>query len=286
MTNKNYCFYRCQLEKGMASEGKPRMLAATEVVQAVCSAGFRENGFLIKDYPSIPHYYFKFAKTPKEGMFKLRAVKKTDLTTLDILIDTRIFPHLIMMEQHQDWKEETAEVSSALEHIMNNAAEKQKWRIHLKEHRPGSTQNLPEFLSALDYMEDDEDMIEKHGNHIQIGQLIKVNGNYYYGDMLKKAESAGREQSESPQKEPSEELFHFIHPSLDDEEGWNIHNEVKRLVAHHGIQEICNYLKQLANDKKILLPQSAEKAYIELRRMGMPDGEGFGKKYFMRYYNK
>ena len=94
------------------------------------------------------------------------------------------------------------------------------------------------------------------------------------------------EQPECNQQKSDEELFHFIHPSLDDEEGWKIHNEVKRLVAHHGIQEICNYLKQLANDKKILLPQSAEKAYIELRRMGMPDGEGFGRKYFMRYYNK
>ena len=94
------------------------------------------------------------------------------------------------------------------------------------------------------------------------------------------------EQPECNQQKPDEELFHFIHPSLDDDEGWKIHNEVKRLVAHHGIQEICNYLKQLANDKKILLPQSAEKAYEELRRMGMPDGEGFGKKYFMRYYNK
>ena len=93
-------------------------------------------------------------------------------------------------------------------------------------------------------------------------------------------------QPQSNQQKPDEELFHFIHPSLDDEEGWKIHNEVKRLVAYHGLQEICNYLKQLANDKKILLPQSAEKAYIELRRMGMPDGEGFGKKYFMRYYNK
>ena len=104
--------------------------------------------------------------------------------------------------------------------------------------------------------------------------------------LVKAINSTVNEQPENNQPEPAEELFHFIHPSLDDEEGWKIHNEVKRLVAYHGLQEICNYLKQLANDKKILLPQSAEKAYIELRRMGMPDGEGFGKKYFMRYYNK
>lgn len=177
MTNKDYCFYRCHME--MASEGEPGLLAATEVVQAVCYAGFQENGFLMKSYPSIPHYYFKYAKTPREGMFKMRAVKKTDMTTLDILIDTRLFPHMIMMEKHQDWIGECDEVSRALEHVINDAAVKQKWRVNLKEHRPTYTQNLPEFLSALEYMKDDEDMIEKHGNHIHIGQLIKVNGNYY-----------------------------------------------------------------------------------------------------------
>jgi hypothetical protein len=39
-------------------------------------------------------------------------------------------------------------------------------------------------------------------------------------------------------------------------------------------------------DKKILLPQSADSAYTELVRMGMPDGEGFQKKTFMKYYKK
>ena len=83
-----------------------------------------------------------------------------------------------------------------------------------------------------------------------------------------------------------EELFHFIHPEIEEEEAWHIHKAIKRLVVHHGIQDICRFLNEMARDKKILLPQSAEMAYTELRRMGMPDGEGFGKKYFMRYYNK
>jgi len=83
-----------------------------------------------------------------------------------------------------------------------------------------------------------------------------------------------------------EELFHFIHPEIEEDEAWHIHRVVKRLVAHHAIRDICRFLNKMASEKKILLPQSAEKTYIELRRMGMPDGEGFGEKYFMRYYNK
>lgn len=83
-----------------------------------------------------------------------------------------------------------------------------------------------------------------------------------------------------------EELFHFIHPAIDDKEALCIHNEVKRLLIRSGIQEICKYLFQMAKDKKILLPQSPLIAYQELLRMGMPTGEGFNDKTFYKYYMK
>ena len=84
----------------------------------------------------------------------------------------------------------------------------------------------------------------------------------------------------------AEDRFHFVHPELDDEEAWRIHDAVKRLVAHQGLQEICRYLSQLGNDKKILLPQNAEKMYNELVRMGMSNGEGYNLKTFMKYYTR
>ena len=84
----------------------------------------------------------------------------------------------------------------------------------------------------------------------------------------------------------TEDIFKFIYPSITDEEEWIIHNQIKRLVTNFGIQEICGYLKELAEAKNILLPQSAEAAYNELCRMGMPDGDGFSVKTFMKYYRK
>jgi hypothetical protein len=82
----------------------------------------------------------------------------------------------------------------------------------------------------------------------------------------------------------NEEGFHFVHPEIDDDEAWRIHDAVKRLVARQGIQEICQYLKQMADEKKILLPQNAEKVYNELVRMGMPNGEGYTLKTFRNCY--
>jgi hypothetical protein len=83
------------------------------------------------------------------------------------------------------------------------------------------------------------------------------------------------------QREP---LFHFIHPAVDSRQEWQIHDEVKHLVARQGIQEICHYLKLMVVDRKILLPQSPSIAYEELVRMGMPSGSGFNEKTFQKYY--
>ena len=82
------------------------------------------------------------------------------------------------------------------------------------------------------------------------------------------------------------ELFRFTHPALDSKQDKQVHDEVRRLVASQGIQEICEYLKNMSNEKKVLLPQNAEKAYAELVRLGMPSGDGFSLKTFMRYYKR
>ena len=107
-------------------------------------------------------------------------------------------------------------------------------------------------------------------------------------DMEKLLPEQAQKLSSSPVNaaapDQQEELFHFIHPSLDDEEGWKIHNEVKRLVARQGIQEICQYLSQLSAEKMILLPKMPSVAYEELVRMGMPSDGGFNENTFRKYY--
>lgn len=91
----------------------------------------------------------------------------------------------------------------------------------------------------------------------------------------------------SAQATPLEEdLFHFVHPEVDEQEEVKVHQQVKRLVGRFGIKEICEYLTDMAASKKILLPQNVKVAYDELVRMGMPDGEGFAYKTFEKYYKR
>lgn len=83
------------------------------------------------------------------------------------------------------------------------------------------------------------------------------------------------------------ELFHFVHPALDEDDGWKVHKEVERLVKQFDVQEICKRLNILKKEGKVLLPQNTKNAHEELIRMGMPiEKGGFGYKTFCKYYNK
>ena len=124
--------------------------------------------------------------------------------------------------------------------------------------------------------------IGQHIDHVDtINLKMDGDGEFQFG-MVEKV----NEDETSYEIQNDVELFHFIHPSVNEDEGMRIHNEVKRLVKRHGVMEICRYPRVLEKEKKIQLPQMASVAYAELIRIGMPQGEGYGEKNFMKNYNK
>ena len=56
--SKNYSFYRGILTRKQAVDSEPGLLAATEVVQAVCDAGFQRNGFFNEELPNVSFHPF------------------------------------------------------------------------------------------------------------------------------------------------------------------------------------------------------------------------------------
>lgn len=111
----------------------------------------------------------------------------------------------------------------------------------------------------------------------------EVTGENYEAEVRGKANEANEAAGEGFQKE----LFHFVHPALEEDEGWQVHREVERLVKQFDVQEICKRLNILKKEGKVLLPQNTQNAHEELIRMGMPiEKGGFGYKTFCKYYNK
>lgn len=91
---------------------------------------------------------------------------------------------------------------------------------------------------------------------------------------------------EERKEERREERFHFVHPELDDDEAWHVHDAVKRVVAHQRLPEICAYLKELKQKGKVMLPSNSTLMYNELGRLGMPTGDGYSEKHFSNCYTK
>ena len=126
----------------------------------------------------------------------------------------------------------------------------------------------------------------------QIAHVDKIEA-HFDKDMGMQVANVGAIENEAQKEMPMQEygkeheLTVFIHPSLDDEEGYRVEAEIVRLVKRNGIQEICNYLNLLYNNKKVLLPQSQKVAYDELVRLWMPkEKRGFDYKTFCKYYRK
>ena len=88
------------------------------------------------------------------------------------------------------------------------------------------------------------------------------------------------------ERQRDEELFHFVHPELDETEAWRIHDAIKRVVANYRIPDICAFLKEQKQNGKLMLPSNPSNMYNELVRLGMPNGEGFSEKNFSNSYIK
>ena len=105
-------------------------------------------------------------------------------------------------------------------------------------------------------------------------------------DNLQSAPATAEELPTSKPQDRSEERFHFVHPEVEEDEAWRIHYAVKRLVANYRVPDICAYLKEQKQKGKLLLPSNPSQMYAELKRLGMPTGEGFSEKNFSNSYTK
>ena len=61
---------------------------------------------------------------------------------------------------------------------------------------------------------------------------IHDNEHVHIGRSVEEAVNKEGDEKKVVAEERDEELFHFIHPEIEDEEAWRIHKAIKRLVAH------------------------------------------------------
>lgn len=123
--------------------------------------------------------------------------------------------------------------------------------------------------------------------HNYFGNVQKLTGSEVKDNPVVDAEVVTTDKPiQQEAQERNEERFHFVHPEIEDEEAWRIHDSVKRLLKYQRVPEICTYLKELKQRGKIMLPSVSAVMYKELVRLGMPTGEGYSEKHFSNSYTK
>ena len=161
-------------------------------------------------------------------------------------------------------------------------------------------ENLSELLDEMGF-----NIKNNYGPNIEVNDggkvtLVQGQNGLWHTESAEEAEYEEVTEAETQQPAPTdaaelpvsnpqernEERFHFVHPEIENDEAWRIHEAVKRLVAYQKVPEICAYLRELKQKGKVMLPSNAAIMYNELVRLGMPTGEGYSEKHFSNSYTK
>jgi hypothetical protein len=180
---KQYFFYNCMLEWQQARDGVDGCLAASEVVQTIFDADFRENGLILQNPKT--DYYHKYPKPPQDGMFLIKVAKPASEMTIDVVVDTRLYPNFVMIEKIDSMLEQCCDVKRAVEFSLNKAAGKFGWSAKLKENQLNVVHDFYKFVTAMEYA-GNTDMVRRmyKGQTIIInspGNQITQTENNYYG---------------------------------------------------------------------------------------------------------
>ena len=142
----NFTFYSCILEGRQLFFEEPFLLAASEVVRAVCKAGFQNNS----------EFLFEYAQPPKDGMYLFKVTRKTDGFSTLVFFDTRTKPNFIWVEKVFDNNPDLTinQFVKMLEAALNAGSYQYGWKVWLDKFVPNDIRNVDLLCSAVTYVDD------------------------------------------------------------------------------------------------------------------------------------
>ena len=138
MTFKYYC---CILKGRQLSIGEVGLLPASEVLHAICDAGFQNNGL----------FDFEYVKPPKDGMYLMKVTRKADQQALLVFIDTRTHTKYIWLESRGD-DDLTRQVVTAIEDALKPKAYDYGWDASVCKYVPNNLDDADFFFNAKAYV--------------------------------------------------------------------------------------------------------------------------------------
>ena len=140
----NFTFYSCILEGRQLFFEEPFLLAASEVVRAVCKAGFQNNS----------EFLFEYAQPPKSGMFLFKVTRKIDGFSTLVFFDTRTKPNFIWVEKVFDNNPDLTinQFVKMLEAALNAGSYQYGWKVWLDKFVPTELRDMMLLYDAVEYV--------------------------------------------------------------------------------------------------------------------------------------
>jgi hypothetical protein len=140
----NFTFYSCILEGRQLFFEEPFLLAASEVVRAVCKAGFQNNS----------EFLFEYAQPPKDGMYLFKVTRKTDGFSTLVFFDTRTKPNFIWVEKVFDNNPDLTinQFVKMLEAALNAGSYQYGWKVWLDKFVPTELRDMMLLHDAVEYV--------------------------------------------------------------------------------------------------------------------------------------
>ena len=139
-----FTFFSCILEGRQLYCEEPFLLAASEVVRAVCKAGFQNNS----------EYVFEYAQPPKSGMFLFKVTRKTDGFSTLVYFDTRTCPNFIWVEKVFDNGVDITmnDFVKMLGAAINAGSYQYGWKVWLDKFVPTELRDMMLLHDAVEYV--------------------------------------------------------------------------------------------------------------------------------------
>ena len=148
---RNFIIFQLILKGKELSDGEHGVIADKEVLPRIFDADFQNHGLDLVNPKSHIHFYHEFVKTPKDGLYLINVFNPKDRSSIEVLIDTRIFPNFVSVEDSPHNRKATREVCQIMDYSLSLAAATFNWEAVLKRNRLDRVQHQDEFWSAMVY---------------------------------------------------------------------------------------------------------------------------------------
>ena len=171
-------FYNTRYKGQEVRDGETEFVSKRKVLKKILTDDYLNKSFKLVNPFNNTHYIHFFAKEPWEGLYLFEVVNTTNRSSLFVLFDTRTPENFVLVEKNHENPDETLEVAMVIEYSLMMAAQKYGWEASLVVNKLNMIQHVPEFISAMRYMDNIEHSTYNVNlilNQPQVSQLIMDN---------------------------------------------------------------------------------------------------------------